>query len=341
MKSYLDFPVFLCGHRKTGTTALLCLFDNHPELLTFPADSGFFYRVYPVCENLENKDIIERVIKYSINESLGPEGDAVGRLISSGKITEEEGNQLFDRFSIAEKYRSLINRNNTSSASFHLRSLIQSYGDHCGQDSSNWVGWMEKTTSTEIYATEVAEWFPNAKFIHLIRDPRDNYASLKSGWDARYQDWENTRKSLLQSLFDRGGLGLRIAKLNQKVIGKDRYKIIRFEDLASNPIKYMSDLTKFIGISENENLLEPTVNGQPWPGNNFDGLEFKGLSSVNIGKWTTRIEPWEAALIEGHLGQLMEDFDYKISSSESEQVKACIDHYKWFNFLPKETRGEV
>ena len=51
--------------------------------------------------------------------------------------------------------------------------------------------WVEKTTSSEFYATEIIKWFPNAKFIHLIRDPRDNFASLKSGWEERYKNQEN------------------------------------------------------------------------------------------------------------------------------------------------------
>ena len=36
--------------------------------------------------------------------------------------------------------------------------------------------------------------FPNAKFIHNIRDPRDNYASMKSRWEKKLKhlaDLEN------------------------------------------------------------------------------------------------------------------------------------------------------
>ena len=198
---------------------------------------------------------------------------------------------------------------------------------------------MEKTTSTEMYALEIAQWFPRAKFIHLLRDPRDNYASLKSGWKDRYQDWENTHRSLLQSMIDRGGLGMRLAKINQNALGEDFYKIIRFEDLVSDPELNISELLKFIGIEHDSTLHQPTVNGVPWSGNNFEGLRFNGLSGANVGKWSSRIEPWEVSTIEGYLGGIMETFDYEISTEYSDQARACIDHYKWFNFLPKETRG--
>lgn len=39
-------PVILCGHPKSGTTLLLALLDNHPQLTVFPEEFKFFQRVY-------------------------------------------------------------------------------------------------------------------------------------------------------------------------------------------------------------------------------------------------------------------------------------------------------
>ena len=338
MSTYLEHPVFLCGHRKTGTTALLCLFDHHPELLTYPADSGFFYRVFPPCESLGKDESIERLVRYTIQESLGPDGDAVGRLVAAGDKTPEEGAALFDRPAIAAAYRAHMAAAEHTPAN-HLRSLMQAYGEHCGQDSSRWKGWMEKTTSTEVYAVEVAEWFPEAKFIHLLRDPRDNFGSLKSGWSDRYQNWESTQRSLLQSLIDRAGLGMRLAEVNQQALGPDRYRVLRFEDLAADPARHMADLAVFLGIANDPCLETPTVNGIPWPGNNFDGLRFKGLSAANVGKWPSRTEPWEVGVIEGHMGGVMSRFGYDLATTPAERAAACAAHYKWFNFLDQDSRG--
>ena len=71
--SLLDFPVFLCGHRKSGTTMLLALLDSHPELLTYPADSAFFYRVYPPCFQNGGGDPVLAVQQYTIRENLTTE----------------------------------------------------------------------------------------------------------------------------------------------------------------------------------------------------------------------------------------------------------------------------
>ncbi|MCH8331299.1 MAG: hypothetical protein IH946_07940, partial [Bacteroidetes bacterium] len=51
-----DKATFFCGHRKTGTTLLLNLFDSHPQLAVFPTDSGFFYAYYPPYDTTEKSD---------------------------------------------------------------------------------------------------------------------------------------------------------------------------------------------------------------------------------------------------------------------------------------------
>jgi hypothetical protein len=168
----LDAPTFICGHRKGGTTVLLCLMDAHPQLLTYPADSAFFYRVFPLCEHMTKEETIERLATATIKENLTSEMAVVERP------------DLFDVDAIADSYRELALKGDNSPAS-HLRALMQAYAAHCGQDGSEWRRWVEKTTSTEIYAQEVSEWFPGAKFVHVLRDPRDNFGSLKSGWEAR------------------------------------------------------------------------------------------------------------------------------------------------------------
>jgi hypothetical protein len=146
---------------------------------------------------------------------------------------------------------------------------------------------------------------------------------------------------LLQSLIDRGGLGLRMAALNEEVLGPDRYLVVRFEDMTANPAEWLGKIADFMGIDYHPALEVPTVNGVPWPGNNFEGLKFQGLSAVNVGRWPERTERWEAAVIEGHLGDVMERWGYDLATSSAERARACAEHYKWFNFLPAGSRGDA
>ena len=192
--------------------------------------------------------------------------------------------------------------------------------------------WIEKTTSTELYALDLKEIFPNAKFIHLIRDPRDNWASLKSGWEDKYNKYNDDLNRLMQSLIERGKLGLEFAKSNHEILGDNCYKIVKYEDLTTNPEKVMSELSEFVGIEFSDNLLYPTRLGVSWAGNNFDGAKFKKASSENVNRWKERISIEEVNLIEFHFENIMNYFNYSLVSSTRERVHAAKEHYKWFNF---------
>src|SRR5690606_37795143 len=40
--AWLDRPVFICGHHRSGTTLLQELLDGHPELLVLPSEGTYF-----------------------------------------------------------------------------------------------------------------------------------------------------------------------------------------------------------------------------------------------------------------------------------------------------------
>jgi hypothetical protein len=315
---YLQHPVFFCGHRKSGTTVLVCLFDSHPELLTYPCDSGFFYRVFPDCLSSSPAQAIDALVDHTIRVCLNKE------------MTSVERPGLFAIEAIADRFRQLATATD-GSPKVLLQSLMKAYGELCGQDPTHWRAWAEKTTSTEIYALEIAEWFPKVKFIHLVRDPRDNYASLKSGWEARYRFQEGEPRGLLQSLLDRAGLGMRLAQGNIAILGKDRYMTVRFEDLTRSPESHLREMAAFIGVNYHASLQVPSVNGVVWPGNSFDGQKFQGLSSANVGRWRERINREETAIIEYFMADVMEQYEYEPTTSVAERTRAAADHYKWFN----------
>ena len=59
IKNYLENPVFICGHRRSGTSLMLSLLDNNADFICFPAETGFFYAIYPLCFEKENKSITD------------------------------------------------------------------------------------------------------------------------------------------------------------------------------------------------------------------------------------------------------------------------------------------
>jgi len=318
LTSYLDAPVFICGHRKGGTTVTVSLFDGHPELLTLPIDSGFFYAVFPEKIALGKDQTIEAIVEKTLEGNLREE------------LTKIDAADHIDTSAIARRYTELASAGEHRPA-LHLKALMRAYGENCGQVPDNWGHWVEKTTSTEIYAMEIAEWFPKAQFLHIVRDPRDNWASLRSGWEKRYQHQESAIGDLIQTLLARAGLGLRISQLNVQALGQDKYRVERFEDMTRHPRESFEDICRFLRIDYHPALERPTIAGKLWPGNNFEGLAFSSLDDTNTGRWSERVPENEAALIEAHLGDIMETLGYNPTFSPRERALAASDHYKWIN----------
>jgi hypothetical protein len=312
-------PLILCGHRKTGTTLLSSLLDSHPQLCVFPPDSGFFYGYYPVYDSGEYSDdekkqrIID-VLFYNFKNDL-----------------ERWTNLKLDHQALAATYLERM-RGKECSPERLLSEAIFAFQDTFGDSNASLKRWVEKTTSTEIYAEEVFQWFPDAKMIHVIRDPRDNFASLKSGWAKRYQKFNDSLERLQQSMIDRGLLGMKLAGLNLERYGEQRYKVILYENLTGNPQEEMENFCKFAEIEFDDILLRPSYFGQPWAGNNFDGLSFDKPSTVNVGRWRERITDHEAALIEFYFENEMMEWGYELAYSTAERIDAAREHYKWYNF---------
>ncbi|WP_321491574.1 sulfotransferase [uncultured Desulfobacter sp.] len=326
MEEYMDNPVFICGHRKSGTTMALALLDNHPQLLVYPPDSAFFYAYYPTYagDDFSKDQKIDRMAEY-----------IVGQLeYEINNLSETDRFELnFPIQAMRDDLRRFAQKTDTRPQDM-LISLIKAYRVHF-KGSPSPVHWVEKTTSTEIYARDVLRWFPKAKFLHIVRDPRDTWASMKSGWEKRYKSFNDEMNRLMQSMIERGKLGFEFAINNSSLYGPDVYKVVRFEDLTNNPDDILNDICNFLNISFHRNLLTPTVCGKLWKGNNFDGLKFDRPSNVNVGRWRERINTEEAHLIEYYFADLMKSFNYEITSSLEQRVEAATQHYKWYNFAQK------
>ncbi len=321
--AWQENPLFVCGHRKSGTTLLISLFDHNPQLCVFPDDSSFWYAFFPLydSDDYSKEDKVDRIIN-TMFASLRTTWDRLDA--TSGK--EFPLQQLADRFRTRMQDVEGSPRN-------LLREAVFAVGDTFRDgEEAGFLGWCEKTTSAEVYAAHIFDWFPNAKVIHLLRDPRDNFASLKSGWQARYRKYNDTIERLLQSMIDRGLLGMKMAQVNAARYGSTRYRVVRFEDLTAHPEPVMRELADFAGIDFNERLLFPTAYGMPWKGNNFDGLKFKKPDPTNVGRWRSRITDHEAALIEFHFEKEMLQWDYEPVLKAAARADAATQHYKWHNF---------
>jgi len=159
---------------------------------------------------------------------------------------------------------------------------------------------------------QILNLFPSARFIHIVRDPRSNLASLKRRCKLKELDW------------DVGGYSFAIQKsnklgfFNQKRLGKNRYHILRYEDLVKNPEVEMKTIASFLGVKIENNLLYPTVNGLPAKSNTmFKDRQIQGKILATLSeKWRTELDPSEQKELYAILYPIAKQlgYDWKLGS---------------------------
>ena len=290
--------IFLTGHRKSGTTLLHRLFDNHHGIDVYPDDLGYFYAYFPYyTEKYKNnkEKLINRIVKifltlsrfdsYNKNYNKKNVKESISRLEKSLlKINLLSKKQVF--FTIVREWYNLTNNEN--------KGIL-----------------LVKETSQSMFFKEFKEYFPNFHMVNLIRDPRDNYASIKSGIKNYYSKMGEDEISSLTSTIFRARQDLISAKINKK---NNSYLNIKYENLVTKPRATMKRLTEFLQIDYDSCLIEPTILGTPYKGNNFSKL-LKGIDEGNINNWRKRISKDECCVIEYFMHDVMNEWGYKLEYS--------------------------
>ena len=92
---FFEKPVFVCGHRKSGTTLVINLFDGLNNAVVYPDDSGFFYlyhprysdgkKTFPEAKTQLANVVVRDNLKYIVCDAEIPESE---RIILKGKVEE-------------------------------------------------------------------------------------------------------------------------------------------------------------------------------------------------------------------------------------------------------------
>lgn len=180
-----------------------------------------------------------------------------------------------------------------------LLSLVNAYAKT--QDRKEWQFWIDHTPENIQVPLTLMRIFPEAKFIHLVRDPRAVCASLLS------VDW---------GFYSAGKAALYWA---QKISYGQAFerafpdKCIRvyYEDIVAAPEKAMKDICGFCGIEFSSSVL--SGGGFRLPDYTKKQHKLVGLKPdpCRLNAWKESLDAWQIAEIEELIGDLMELVGYK------------------------------
>jgi hypothetical protein len=116
---------------------------------------------------------------------------------------------------------------------------------------------LEKSPYHCVFAETILRTFPNARFIHLIRDARAVVASLLRISKSWGEGWApNTAERATEFWFECVTAG---CKISERVGSPEQYVSMRYEDARSEPERYVAGLFGWLGLPCDDALVQAAV----------------------------------------------------------------------------------
>jgi hypothetical protein len=283
-------PVFVVGVARSGTTLLMHMLDNH-SAFAIPWESHFIPDLYRVREKfgdlskVENREnLIHFILRYL--KGIWHEGS-----------TEEwmpglEANARAVAESAKPDYPGVI------------RAMYEYHARERGRRR-----WGDKTPGYVDSLPALHEMFPEAKFLHIVRDGRDVACStmpLSFGPNSVYVAARRWKRSVLH--------GLAFAEKHPDLIHTFRY-----EDLVVEPEKLLRDICDFLGEEFEPNMLEFYKANK-----NVHYHHANTARQVNTSRkdrWKREMSARQIRVFEGLAGDVLKRFGYEVVNPDAKTTK--------------------
>ena len=265
-------PVFVAGLDRSGKTTLAAFLTSHPSIAIPPVGSNlemYFYRRFGDLRDDANLDrCLAAMSRYKHVRILEPDVEAIRETFRGGPATYE---RLFALF-------------------------LAGYADRERKRR-----WGAQTGLLERHADMLFAAYPGARFVHLVRDPRDRYEASLAAWpDGRARAGGATARW-------RYSVGLGERNLRRY---PGRYLVVRFEDLLLDAEGTLRDVLGFLGEP-----FDPAILEMPGAPAHREKLARHGgpgglLSPRFIGGFRGRIPARELAFIQTFAARPMRRHGY-------------------------------
>lgn len=270
MKSYDNIAIFfIVGRPRSGTTLIRTLFDAHPNVCITP-ECQFIINLFPRYGNIKvwkEKDLID--FQDDLKKQL---------LFDTWNIDDESLKNTLSGCVGENTYSNICKTVMMQFRSIYPKKDILLFGD--------------KNPGYTIYTEKLLKIFPEAKFIHIIRDYRDNFVSLKN------VDFEIPVTSLVVEkwrLFYK-----KFHRAMQKNPGS-HYELI-YEEFVKEPEKYMKELLDFTGVDFIPEIFDFYKKKDTLGDDKLSNLVKKYHSSLMKKVNTSRIGLWKKEMSKLQVG---------------------------------------
>jgi hypothetical protein len=265
--------VFIVGRGRSGTTLLRAQLDSHPAIAV--AQESHFLAA-----------LCDRRRRY---ETAG--GLAVGAF-----VRDLSAHRSFFRLGMpAEEISAMLSDPLPGSVSDAIRRIYASYASRRGKPRYG-----DKTPNNVVHIELLAGLFPEARFVHVIRDGRD--ATL-SYLDVDFGPSTVAESAVYWRRFVEDG------RRAGEVIGPHRYREVRYESLVVEPVRELRILCEFLELPYDDAMLRYPDRAAELVGKVHHNLALPPTSGMR--DWRRDMSREDIALFEALAGGLLDELGYE------------------------------
>jgi len=161
--------------------------------------------------------------------------------------------------------------------------------------------WGDQSPINTLYLPWLAQVFPRARYLHLLRDGRDAIASMLA-----------TGRTTLKEATQRWTVSVSRALALQARLPANQFLEVRYENLVSAPEEILRQICSFSGINFQTQMLDfwklsTTVEHKHYA---FHKNLQKPLFTSSIGKWVERLSETEQSYVLSHASSVLQQVGY-------------------------------
>jgi hypothetical protein len=276
-----DHPIFIIGAQRSGTTLLRYILSSHPRIY-IPPESNFIPRYFGespdgIIPRERAIRIVEGILKYRMffKDWVNEKPDAVQFVDSLPSLTP-----------------AII--------------LDALYSQYAGlYDSTRWG---DKSPIYCDYIDLLESIFPNAQFIHIIRDGRDVALSMVRAY--------NRPRFFYVDIFYASVVWrqrVENARRSGQSIRPEKYYELHYENLVSNPEEEIKKICNFLGEDFHQDMIAPhSIAKTYYHSKGIHSSTRKPVSTDRVGVWKTSMTDEDQRLFQNIAGDLLVDLGYDL-----------------------------
>ena len=267
-------PFFILGSGRNGSTLLASILNAHKDVFVPPEQFILPYTIF------------KRYLKFywSINNLKQD-------VLNTIKMPNQTLNWKVDLRKIELKDKGMASLFN---------SIYRSYAKQVKGDVKIWG---DKTPLNIHFLNFIYPEFSNAKYIFLIRDPRDVALSYKKLTDHKAKNTDFAIWKWNDSV-----------KMLDYLLARTDVLIIKYEELVCNPERELKKILSYLEISEDMSILS-SKSGASDMGvgdHSFHQNLDKPINSSSVGKWKLELQDLDIKYAEQHTKLNRKRFDYPL-----------------------------